>query len=106
MPCSQMMSMNIRPPRATADRKVDSVPKVKARMRKSGRRNIGSATRRSTSTKATRLIAAPAAPPDRMPAGRAYPVGDRDHDQDEPDGEGQVAGPVDPRAARGAQLAQ
>ena len=50
-----MISMNIRPPRATADRNVDSVPKVNARMRKSGRRNIGSATRRSTTTKATRL---------------------------------------------------
>ncbi len=60
MPCSQMISMNIRPPRATADRNVESVPKVKARMRKSGRRNIGSATRRSTSTKATRLTTAPA----------------------------------------------
>ena len=60
MPCSQMISMNIRPPRATAERKVESVPKVKARMRNSGRRNIGSATRRSTITKATRLTAAPA----------------------------------------------
>ena len=60
MPCSQMMSMNIRPPRATADRKVESVPKVKARMRNSGRRNIGSATLRSTMTKATRLTTAPA----------------------------------------------
>ena len=47
-----------------------------------------------------------AAPPDRMAAGRADAVGDRDHDEDEPDGEGQVARPVDARAARGAQLAQ
>ena len=47
-----MISMNISPPRATAARKVESVPKVKALMRNSGRRNIGSATRRSISTKA------------------------------------------------------
>ena len=42
MPCSQMISMNISPPRATAERNVESVPNVKARMRNSGRRNIGS----------------------------------------------------------------
>ena len=42
-----MISMNIRPPRATADRNVDSVPNVNARILNSGRRNIGSATRRS-----------------------------------------------------------
>ena len=47
-----MISMNIRPPRATAARKVERVPKVKARMRKRGSRNIGSATRRSIITKA------------------------------------------------------
>ena len=41
MPCSQMMSMNISPPRARADRKLDSVPKVNARIRSSSRRNIG-----------------------------------------------------------------
>ena len=47
-----MISMNIRPPRAIAARKVDSVPKVKARMRNRGRRNIGSATRLSITAKA------------------------------------------------------
>lgn len=36
-----------------AARKVDSDPNVNARLRKSARRNIGSATRRSTRTKAT-----------------------------------------------------
>ena len=55
MPCSQMISMNISPPRAIAERKVDSVPNVNARMRNSGRRNIGSATRPSMITKAIRL---------------------------------------------------
>ena len=41
MPCSQMISMNISPPRATADRNVDSVPNVNARILNSGSRNIG-----------------------------------------------------------------
>ena len=43
MPCSQMISMNIRPPRAIEARKVESVPALNARIRSSGRRNIGSA---------------------------------------------------------------
>ncbi len=47
-----MISMNISPPRATADRNVDSVPNVNARILNSGRRNIGSVTRRSIITKA------------------------------------------------------
>ena len=47
IPCSQMISMNISPPRATADRNVESVPNVNARIRNSGRRNIGSRARRS-----------------------------------------------------------
>ena len=49
-----MISMNIRPPRASEDRKVDSVPNVNARMRNSGRRNIGSCERCSTNTNAIR----------------------------------------------------
>ena len=48
-----MISMNIRPPRATADRNVDSVPKVNARILNSASRNIGPATRRSMNAKAT-----------------------------------------------------
>ncbi len=46
--------MNISPPRATAERNVDSVPNVNARMRNSGRRNIGLATRPSIATNASR----------------------------------------------------
>ena len=45
--------MNIRPPRATDDRNVDSVPNVNARIRNSEGRNIGCAERRSTATNAT-----------------------------------------------------
>ena len=74
MPCSQMISMNIRPPRATAARKVDSVPKVKARMRKSGSRNIGSLTRRSIITKATIEQTARASRPSTR--GLPQPVGE------------------------------
>src|SRR3954447_8307711 len=60
MPCSQMMSMNISPPRATAERNVDSVPNVNARTRNSGRRNIGWSERRSTTTNAARQAIEPA----------------------------------------------
>ena len=54
MPCSQMISVNIRPPRATAARKVESVPNVNARILNSWSRNIGSAARRSTTQNASR----------------------------------------------------
>ena len=63
MPCSQMISMNIRPPRPSADRNVESVPKVKALMRKSGRRNIGKRTRVSiTANASSSTIPPPSAP--------------------------------------------
>ena len=60
MPCSQMISMNIRPPRPSADRNVETVPKVNARILNRLSRNIGWATRVSMSTKAASR-AAPAA---------------------------------------------
>ena len=60
MPCSQMISMNIRPPRATADRNVERLPKVNARMRNSGSRNIGSATCCSIQANAARHATPPA----------------------------------------------
>ena len=60
MPWSQMISMNMSPPRATAERNVESVPKVNARMRNSGSRNIGSGTRCSAIAKTVKLTAAPA----------------------------------------------
>ena len=41
MPCSQMMSMNIRPPRLNAARKLANSPAVNARILNSCRRNIG-----------------------------------------------------------------
>ncbi len=47
-----MISMNIRPPRATAARNDDSVPNVNARIRSSESLNIGSRARRSISTNA------------------------------------------------------
>ncbi len=44
MPCSQMISMNIRPPRLSAARKLANTPALKARILKSWSRNMGSAT--------------------------------------------------------------
>ena len=41
MPCSQMISMNIRPPRPRAARNVEMVPNVKALMRNKLSRNMG-----------------------------------------------------------------
>src|SRR5437660_2552574 len=56
-PCSQMISMNIRPPLATAARNVDREPNANARMANSEIRNIGLATRVSTARNATRQAA-------------------------------------------------
>ena len=47
------MSMNMRPPRATAARKLDRTPALKARIRNSRRRNMGLALARSIKPKAT-----------------------------------------------------
>ena len=44
IPCSQMISMNISPPRLSAARKLASTPAVNARILNSWMRNIGSAT--------------------------------------------------------------
>ena len=68
-----MISMNIRPPRATADRNVDSVPNVNARIRNSGSWNIGLATRRSISTNATSRTAPE--PSSAITRGLPHPVG-------------------------------
>ena len=52
MPCSQMISMNIRPPRPSEASSVAIVPALNARMRNSERLNIGSSLRSSITTKA------------------------------------------------------
>ena len=52
MPWSQMIRMNIRPPRATADMKLDNVPNVNARTLNSDSLNIGWAIRLSTTANA------------------------------------------------------
>ena len=57
-----MISMNISPPRPMLARKEERLPAVKARIRNSASRNIGSATRRSISAKA----ASRATPPPRQ----------------------------------------
>jgi len=77
------MSMNSRPPRATADRNVDTVPKVKARMRKSCIWNIvvvdpsldGRERRETDDPGRQERDHARAAPSGRVCSVRAYPVG-------------------------------
>jgi hypothetical protein len=63
MPCSQMMSMNCRPPRAMEARRPAALPAVKAWMRKRLCWNIGSAIRPSmttnTASRATPAISSP-----------------------------------------------
>ena len=73
MPCSQMISMNMSPPRPTAARKLDSVPNVNARMRNKPSRNIGFSTRLSTSANAVRN-AAPSASAEST-NGLVHPIG-------------------------------
>ncbi len=51
MPCSQMISMNCSPPRATAELRLARLPKAKGAMRNSRKSSIGRAARRSTTTK-------------------------------------------------------
>src|SRR5262249_46367321 len=110
-----MISMNMRPPRATAARKVESEPKVKARIRKSESLNIGSGAGLSIETIAMREAIeggrggeeekARGAPPagGRVTVG-PDPVGDRDHHQDQAEGEGDVSEPVDRLLLRHASL--
>ena len=45
MPCSQMIRMNISPPRPRPDSRLARFPAVNGRIRNSESRNIGSATR-------------------------------------------------------------
>ena len=59
MPCSQMMSTNCRPPRATATAKAAMLPAVKARIRKRLSWNSGSATLVSITTNAPKSAAPP-----------------------------------------------
>ncbi len=53
MPCSQMISMNISPPRPSAPRKLAKTPAEKARILKSWSRNMGSSV--CTSMKQNRI---------------------------------------------------
>ena len=59
MPCSQMISMNCRPPRPIEIMKLATLPATKARMRNNERLNIGSATRRSIMTNTTSSASPP-----------------------------------------------
>ena len=59
MPCSQMIRMNIRPPRPRLDSKLAMLPAVNGRILNSASWNIGSATRVSI----TQNTASTARPP-------------------------------------------
>ena len=75
MPCSQMMSMNIRPPRPSAPRKLAKTPAVKARILKSWSRNMGSSV--CTSMKQNRIRKATPAPISASTTGLVQPMGGR-----------------------------
>ena len=66
------MSMNIRPPRPTAERKLARTPALKARMRNSGKRNMGSAVCLSMTTNA--ISRATPALSSAMTAGLVHPI--------------------------------
>ncbi len=59
IPCSQMINMNIRPPRLSEARKLATFPALNALMRKRESRNIGWATLVSTNPKTTRIARPP-----------------------------------------------
>src|SRR5215211_9498450 len=105
-----MISMNWRPPRLIEASSPARLPAEKARIRNRSRWNSGSLERCSIS----RNRPSRAAPPSRRvrPGGWSSPwcaavgldaVGDADQHGDQPDAEGEIAGPVD--AAPGPALA-
>ena len=64
MPCSQMIRMNISPPRPRLESRLARLPAVNGRIRNSESRNIGSATRVSI----TQKPASTASPPTISPS--------------------------------------
>jgi hypothetical protein len=62
MPCSQMIRMNIRPPRPSAASKLARLPAQKARIRNRVMLNIGWAARASTAQNAPSIAMPPAIP--------------------------------------------
>ena len=109
-----MISMNMSPPRLRAARKLARTPLVKARILNSCSRNIGWATLVSMMQKATSRPDPDHQGAEDRRAGPAHDVmavgldavGDAHHDQDEAEGEGDVAGPVDAGRPPGAGLVE
>ena len=62
MPCSQMISMNCRPPRAIEASRVAALPAANARIRNSFSGNIGSSTRGSMTQNTTSSATPPIRP--------------------------------------------
>ena len=60
MPCSQMIKMNISPPRPSPDSRPARLPALNARIRNNSIRNIGCCTRVSMKQKAMSRAAPPA----------------------------------------------
>ena len=73
MPWSQMINMNIRPPRPSAPRKLANTPAVKARIRNSCNRNIGSLVR--TSIQQNKARKATPRPSSMRTVGFVHPIG-------------------------------
>ena len=108
------MSMNCSPPRAMETKKAAILPAVKARIRNRLSWNKGSATLDSMTTNAANSSGAADQPGEnqRTHPTRGVPTvgldaeGDADQDGTEPDGEGDVAPPVDAAALSNARLAK
>ena len=114
MPCSQMMSMNCRPPRPIEDIRPARLPIPNDAERKSRMSTIGSATRNSMKQKATSDSRPKsdcaediwACPSGRRVAVRLYPVGDAGQQHRQADTEGQDARPVESARRTDAEFLQ
>ena len=115
MPCSQMISMNISPPRLRAARKLAKTPagegadleqlQPEHRLGHLGLDDAEGDQQDSTPT-TRRADDHRVRPAHGVVAVGLDAVGDAHHDQDEPDGEGDVAGPIDRAGRRWPSLTQ
>ena len=114
IPWSQMISMNMRPPRPTPASREERLPAVKARILNSGKRNIGSATsvlyqgenHQQNHAAAEAAEHERARPPHGGVAVGLDAVGDADQNPDQAQGEGDVPRPVEARGRPPGHLAE
>ena len=103
IPCSQMISMNINPPRLSEARKLAMLPGGEGADAEQGEAEHRLRTWVSMIPKTTRTAMPPkisastfgTGPAHRVPPVGQQAVGDADQDEDQADGEGDVAEPVD-----------